>query len=70
MELGKENITTQATVKTVDVNEITSWGAWVAQSLERLTWAQVMISWFVSSSPVLGSMLTAPSLEPDRKSVV
>ena len=30
-----------------------SWGAWVTQSVERPTSAQVMISWFVSSSPTL-----------------
>ena len=39
-------------------------GAWVAQSVERLTSAQVMISRFVSSSPTSGSVLTARSLEP------
>ena len=38
--------------------------SWVAQSVERLTSAQVMISWFVSSSPTSGSMLTVQSLEP------
>ena len=37
-------------------------GAWVAQSVERLTLAQVSISQFVSSSPPLGSLLSAPSL--------
>ena len=40
-------------------------GAWVAPSVERPTWAQVMISQFVSSSPALGSVLTAQSLEID-----
>ena len=44
-------------------------GAWVAQSVERLTSAQVMISPSVSSSPALGSMLTARSLEPTSNSV-
>ena len=39
-------------------------GAWVAQSVERLTLAQVMISQFVSSRPTSGSVLTARSLEP------
>ena len=39
-------------------------GAWVAQLVEHMTSPQVMISWFVSSSPVLGSVLTAQSLEP------
>ena len=43
--------------------------AWVAQSVEPLTSAQVMISQVVSSSPVLGSVLTAWSLEPASDSV-
>ena len=44
-------------------------GAWVAQSVKRPTSAQVMISWTVSSSPALGSVLTAQSLEPAWDSV-
>ena len=44
-------------------------GAWVAQPIKRPTWAQVMISWFVSSSPASGSVLTAQSLEPASDSV-
>ena len=40
------------------------WGAWVAQSVEHLTSAQVVISWFMGSSLALGSVLTARSLEP------
>ena len=36
-------------------------GAWVAQPVKRLTWAQVKISQFVSSSPALGSLLSAQS---------
>ena len=40
-------------------------GAWVAQSLECPTSAQVMISLFMGLSPASGSMLTAQSLEPD-----
>ena len=36
----------------------------MAQSVERLTSAQVMISRFMSSSPVLGSVLPAQSPEP------
>ena len=39
-------------------------GAWVAQLVKRPTLAQIMISWFVGSSPASGSMLTAQSLEP------
>ena len=44
-------------------------GAWVAQSVERPTSAQVMILQLVSSSPVSGSVLTARSLEPASDSV-
>ena len=38
--------------------------AWVAQSVQRPTLAQVMIPQFVGSSPASGSVLTARSLEP------
>ena len=41
----------------------------MAQSVKRLTLAQVMISQFVSSSPASGSVLTAQSLEPASNSV-
>ena len=41
----------------------------MAQLVERSTSAQVMISWFVSSSPASGSVLTAQSLEPASGSV-
>ena len=44
-------------------------GAWVAQSVEGPTSAQVMISRFVGLSPVSGSVLTAQSLEPASGSV-
>ena len=44
-------------------------GAWVAQSVKRLTSAQIMISWFVDSSPASGSVLTAQGLEPVSDSV-
>ena len=44
-------------------------GAWVAQSVERPTSAQVMISRSVSSSPTSGSVLTAQSLDPVLDSV-
>ena len=43
--------------------------AWVAQSVERPTSAQVTISQSVSSSPVSGSGLMAQSLEPASDSV-
>ena len=35
----------------------------MAQSVKRPTSAQVMILWFMGSSPVWGSVLTAQSLE-------
>ena len=41
----------------------------MARSVKRLTSAQVMISWFVSASPALGSALTARSLQPASDSV-
>ena len=44
-------------------------GTWVAQSVNLPTSAQVMISWFVGSSPTSGSVLTAQSLEPASDSV-
>ena len=44
-------------------------GSWVAQPVEHLTLAQVTISQLMSSSPVLGSALTAQSLEPASDSV-
>ena len=47
----------------------TCWGAWVAQSVKCWTSAQVMISQFTGSSPVLGFVLTAQSLESALDSV-
>ena len=44
------------------LKKIYSWGTWVAQSVEYLTSAQVMISQFMSSSPASGSLLSAQSL--------
>ena len=44
-------------------------GAWAAQLVKCPTSAWVMISWFVSSSPAWGSVLTAHSLEPASDSV-
>ena len=44
-------------------------GAWVIQVVKCPTLAQVMISWFMGSSPMLGSVLTAQSLEPASCSV-
>ena len=45
------------------------WGAWVAQSVERPTSAQVTILRSASSSPASGSGLMAQSLEPASDSV-
>ena len=44
-------------------------GTWVAQLVEHPISAEVMLSQFVSSSPMSGSMLTAQSLEPASDSV-
>ena len=44
-------------------------GAWVAQTVEPMTLAQIIILQLVGSSPVSGSVLTAQSLEPDLDSV-
>ena len=44
-------------------------GPWVAQSVEHLTSAQFMISWFVGLSPASGSVLRPWSLEPASDSV-
>ena len=45
-------------------------GTWVAQLVKHSISAQVMILWFVSSSPMLGSVLTDSSeLEPASDSV-
>ena len=41
----------------------------MAQLVKHLTLAQVMISQFMASIPVLGSVLTAGSLEPTLDSV-
>ena len=47
----------------------TARGAWVAQSVKRPTWAQIMISRFMSSTPVSGSVLTTQNLERASGSV-
>ena len=44
-------------------------GTWVAQSVKRLTSAQVMIAWSQSLSPASSSVLTAQSLQPASDSV-
>ena len=48
---------------------LVSQGTWMAQSVKCLSLAQVMILQFVGSSPMLGSVLTAQSLEPALDSV-
>ena len=45
------------------------WGAWVAQSVKRPASTQVMILQYVGSSPTMGPVLTAQSLEPASDSV-
>ena len=45
------------------------WGSWVAQSVKRVTLAEVMIPRFMGSRPMSGSVLTAQSLEPASNSV-
>ena len=57
------------TEKPQDVKNNKYGGAWMAQSVKRLTSAQVMISQSVSLSPTSGSVLTAQSLEPAADSV-
>ena len=47
----------------------TSWSTWVAQSVEWLTLAQVMISWFRSLGPTSSSVLTVQSPKPALDSV-
>ena len=56
-------------VEYLDFIKNVGWGAWVAQSVECPTLAQVMVSWSVSLTPVSGSVLTAQSLEPASGSV-
>ena len=56
-------------VKVTQSKMVGAGGAWVAQSVKRLTSAQVMICWFVGSSPASGSVLMARSLDPASDSV-
>ena len=51
-------------IRSIGISSGICCGAWVAQSVKRLTSAQVMISQFMSFSPASGSVLTAWSLEP------
>ena len=51
-------------VSLCNIGKLTFRGAWVAQSVERPTSAQVVISQCVNSSPASGSVLTARNLEP------
>ena len=55
--MDMRNYTNSAFIRIQDYS-----GAWVAQSVARPTSAQVMISQFVGSSPMSGSVLTAQSL--------
>ena len=56
-------------VSILGVQILSCWGAWVAQSVKHLTFAQVTISWLLGSSPASGSVLTAQSQEPASDSV-
>ena len=49
--------------------KIKNGGDCVAQSVKSLTLAQVMIAWFMSSSPASVSVLKAQSLEPSSDSL-
>ena len=49
--------------------KITMRGAWVVQLVKHLTSTQVMISWFMGSTPVSSSVLTSQSLDPASDSV-
>ena len=60
---------TVGSVLSLGQKNASSGGTWVAQSVKRLTSAQVMISRSMSSSPASGSVLTAQSLEPASDSV-
>ena len=53
----------------LEEDEVYAGGTWVAQSVEHLTSAQVMISRPVSSSPASVSVLTAQSLKSALDSV-
>ena len=52
----------ESQLNTLLLKNTSSRGTWVPQSVECLTSAQVMISQFVGSSPVSGSVLTAQRL--------
>ena len=56
-------------IRNAEKSKCTSGGARVAQSVERPTSGQVMISRFVGPSPASGSVPTAQSLEPASDSV-
>ena len=60
---------TKKSIRKITLERMYSCSAWVAQSVERPTLAQIMILWFMNSSPALGSVLTAQSLEPALDSV-
>ena len=68
LELGTEELYGGA-IRPPQVRENRKRGAWVAQLVKCLTSAQVMILRFMGSSPMLGSVLTAQSLEPALGSV-
>ena len=69
LNFARSNGLTPRIVSSPSSKKAKSWGAWVAQSVERPTSAQVMIPRFVSLSPASGSVLTARSPEPASDSV-
>ena len=69
LHLGNEGQVVSVLAFSKFIESVSPWGAWVAQPVEGLTLAWVMISQFVSSSPASGSVLTARSLEPASDSV-
>ena len=60
---------TCGSIITIIINNKYYWGTLVAQLVECLTSAQVMISRFMGWSPTSGSVLTGQSLEPASDSV-
>ena len=67
--INAHKVNTDNARKPLEVNIRNLRGAWVAQSVNHPTSAQVMVSRFVSSSPASGSVLTAQSLDPASDSM-
>ena len=65
----KLEITKLSISRQMDIKIVVYWGAWVVQSVEHPTLAQVIISRFMSLRPALVSVLTAQSLDHASDSV-